>query len=49
MANTSMIKIYNESYWHVDGVRYKNKFKALESAGNDIMGGGFNLGSFEPR
>jgi hypothetical protein len=41
MANTSMIKIYNESYWHVDGVRYKNKFKALESAGNDINSVGF--------
>ena len=23
--------------------------KDFESAGNDIMGGGFNLGSFEPR
>ena len=31
-----MIKIYNESYWHVDGVRYKNKFKALEAASNDL-------------
>ena len=36
MVNTSMIKIYNESYWHVDGVRYKNKFKALEAASNDL-------------
>ena len=23
--------------------------KKFESAGNDILGGGFNLGSFEPR